>query len=247
MTSGGAVAALPPIFKVCTGEAGYTDQKFPEFEAEAPAHAFALPFTITKFAGLAQWKIHKETQAAVTKRGSSYKNDTFKLNTRLVFSINDVLALARTNTMFVGVTKPIKDKLINMEDVATKWDKVSYVFSADIGSHFIGGTPTRASMIRRQIMGESVVYCFDAAIISDDAQRTSTMTALKTYLPSAINAVTLKYIVPEIYGCKVTKGSVLYVPAGWTIIDAAESGPLNWGGSASPCSWTYMSANGPDL
>ena len=174
------------------------------------------------------WVACKDTQKYVAKWATKCLKDQRFVSTRRVDDVIEELVPSKTTeTLFNAILHPVLDKVIQMASFSPKFNKTSYMFARDVGSHYTGMLPSSAGQLRYLVMGEVTMYMFDVAAVKDEKKWG--MEDLKAWLAGKLNSTELSEKIPNIVHCKLAKNSILWIPTGWFVLDTASSGPLCYG------------------
>ena len=95
---------------------------------------------------------------------------------------------------------------------------------------FMAQTPSCAGMCRCGIMGEVQTYLIDLTSVPETSDAANSMKKLKQFLSSeTISRADLAKTCPKIFRARCKPASLLYVPAGYFVVEAATQGPLCFG------------------
>ena len=91
-------------------------------------------------------------------------------------------------------------------------------------------TPSCASMCRFEIMGEVLTYLIDLSSVPATSDVANSINKLKQFLSSeTITRADLARTCPKIFRACCKPSSLLFVPAGYLVLEAATQGPLCFG------------------
>ena len=180
---------------------------------------------------LAAWKTDKETQKVITQWASAAKNqEEFKSARKLREFIKDKSARQKTAEFLSAVHAAADDSLVDTSSVSASWDNSAFLWTLDVGFHNMAQTPSCASMCRYEIMGEVLTYLIDLTSVPATSDAATSIKKLKQFLSSeTISRADLAKTCPKIFRARCKPASLLYVPAGYFVVEAATQGPLCFG------------------
>ena len=109
-----------------------------------------------------------------------------------------------------------------MSEINAAWNKISWLFAVEVGSHQIAVGPSSAGYLRYLAMGEISVVCFNLAI-PDDSPITTSLEQLKQHLATA-SFQDLAGLGYECFVGTFEKGDILYLPSGWMELQTCNKG-----------------------
>ena len=180
---------------------------------------------------LAAWKTDKETQSVITKWATAAKNqEEFKSARKLREFIKDKSARQKTAEFLSAVHAAADDSLVDTSSVSASWDNSAFLWTLDVGFSNMAQTPSCASMCRYEIMGEVLTYLIDLTSVPATSDAATSIKKLKQFLSSeTISRADLAKTCPKIFRARCKPASLLYVPAGYFVVEAATQGPLCFG------------------
>ena len=180
---------------------------------------------------LAAWKMDKETQSVITKWATSAKNqEEFKSSRKLREFIKDKSARQKTAMFLSAFHAAADDSLVDTSSVSASWDNSAFLWTLDVGFSNMAQTPSCASMCRYEIMGEVLTYLIDLTSVPATSDAATSIKKLKQFLSSeTISRADLAKTCPKIFRARCKPASLLYVPAGYFVVEAATQGPLCFG------------------
>ena len=180
---------------------------------------------------LAAWKMDKETQSVITKWATSAKNqEEFKSSRKLREFIKDKSARQKTAMFLSAFHAAADDSLVDTSSVSASWDNSAFLWTLDVGFSSMAQTPSCASMCRYEIMGEVLTYLIDLTSVPATSDAANSIKKLKQFLSSeTISRADLAKTCPKIFRARCKPSSLLYVPAGYLVVEAATQGPLCFG------------------
>ena len=116
-------------------------------------------------------------------------------------------------------------QVVDISNVSPNWNKISWLFSQDIGSFSIGPTPTSAAMVKMLSMGEMKVYAFCLQRAKDSMVDLNAL-MMQDNIKDSMDKLSRS---ADFLKCTLTKGEVLYIPQGWYVLEVAHKGPLCYG------------------
>ena len=116
-------------------------------------------------------------------------------------------------------------QVVDISNVSPNWNKISWLFSQDIGSFSIGPTPTSAAMVKMLSMGEMKVYAFNLTRAKDSMVDLHALMMQHNIKDSMAEIAASA----EFLKCTLAKGELLYIPQGWYVLELASKGPLCYG------------------
>ena len=180
---------------------------------------------------LAAWKMDKETQSLITKWATGAKNqEEFKSARKLREFIKDKSARQKTAMFLSAFHAAADDSLVDTSSVSASWDNSAFLWTLDVGFSSMAQTPSCASMCRYEIMGEVLTYLIDLTSVPATSDAANSIKKLKQFLSSeTISRADLAKTCPKIFRARCKPSSLLYVPAGYLVVEAATQGPLCFG------------------
>ena len=122
------------------------------------------------------------------------------------------------------------DSLVDTSSVSASWDHSAFLWTLDVGFSSMAQTPSCASMCRYEIMGEVLTYLIDLTSVPATSDAANSIKKLKQFLSSeTITRADLAKTCPKIFRARCKPSSLLYVPAGYLVVEAATQGPLCFG------------------
>jgi len=169
------------------------------------------------------WKMDKQTQSGITKCAKTAAR-------KLCEIIKDTSARQKTAMFLSAFHAAANDSLVDTSSVSASWDNSAFLWTLDVGFSNMAQTPSCASMCRYEIMGEVLTYLIDLTSVPATSDAATSIKKLKQFLSSeTISRADLAKTCPKIFRARCKPASLLYVPAGYFVVEAATQGPLCFG------------------
>jgi hypothetical protein len=205
---------------------------------ELQATDFEKPFLVADGPAMQEWTASALAQGTMAKWAGAYKKDAmFQQNNTKSDPLDQATGLALAEKLFGVISKPVQGKMLALDDISKTWGTTSWKFACSTDYFNAGMAPNSSALLKYQVMGDIVYYVFDISKLGPDVLNAPgfSMKGLKERIgltsaatPDEQNMFMLspQLVLHQGYAAK---GMVLYVPAGFVIIEFVAKGPLNFG------------------
>jgi hypothetical protein len=139
--------------------------------------------------------------------------------------------------LFGAISKPVQGKMLALDDISKTWGTTSWKFACSTDYFNAGIAPNSSALLKYQVMGDIVYYVFDISKLGPDVLNAPgfSMKSLKERIGLTSAATpdeqSVFMLSPQLvlHQGYASKGMLLYVPAGFVIIEFVAKGPLNFG------------------
>jgi hypothetical protein len=198
---------------------------------------FLKPFIVTSGDSIATWSNNGQMQGVVAKWATQYKKDEDFITKKTKSAPFELGAgLEQTEAMFADILEPVKDIVMNLAKISKGWQSTSWAFGHHLDFHCSACAPNSSAIFRYQSMGDTTYFAFDLANVN-----TSTLDSMSKFKHALaqVGLQTHADLNPllqrdlNIHFGTISKGQVVYIPAGYFIIEHVAKGPLCFGARKS--------------
>jgi hypothetical protein len=208
--------------------------KVPSFADEIPTgHPLDLPCLITGAEAIQIWLDDPVVQTVMGSYAAKYKKEPdFNTQLKTTQPFKAKQGMEQTEKMFGTVLASVSSQVVDLSTIAATWNTTSWMFGCMPSKEVVAATPNSCGMLRLIMWGDIDSFMVKSSFVdtlsgNSTTGMTDTCKQMKNLSDADVKALKAKNV--PIYQISQTKGTVLYMPMGWILLDRHGVSPLIYG------------------
>ena len=197
---------------------------------------FDVPFAISGNSMVREFMADKTVTAVTAAYGARYsKQEVTKKDGRHTQPFAPGQGKEQCESLFASIMSLHKEKIIDISKVANSFNGTTWMFGYMKASDSTGLTPNCAGCFKMLVFGTVTAYAIDTTSLLKHLPTLKAAARNTAELYDIVNAFTaeqvqqLKELGVPVYKCHMDKEIVLWIPAGWVLIEKTGDSALTYG------------------
>ena len=197
---------------------------------------FDVPFVITENSLVREFMADKTVTLVTSSYGARYvKQEVTKKEGKHSQPFAAGQGKEQSEALFASIMSLHKDKIVDISKVASSFNNTTWLFGCMKGWESCGLTPNCAGCFKMLVFGTVTAYVIDTELLLKHLPTLKMAGRNTAELYKIVQAFTaeqvqqLKDLGVPVYKCHMEKEMILWVPAGWLLLEKTGDSALTYG------------------